>query len=100
MPSHTTTFREPARILARLDARSVTTPSGCKIWQGACDKFGYGRISTPEGTMYAHRARWVALHGAIGDPHRRVWHTCGNRACTEETHLILALFPCDDGHTL
>lgn len=100
MPSQTTTFQDPSRILARLDARSVVTPSGCLEWTGARDKFGYGRISTPEGTMYTHRARWIALNGPIENPRQRVWHTCENRACSEPSHLVLFPPTCDKSHSL
>lgn len=89
MLDHTTTFLDPSRIMARLDARSTPAPGGCLEWCGAKDKYGYGRISTPNGTMYTHRARYIAIHGAIGDPRQKVWHICGNRACSEPSHLVL-----------
>lgn len=93
MPNLSTVFQDPARILARIDARSVRGErpgeEGCLLWTGCLDPFGYGRISTPHGTMYTHRARWIALHGPITNVRQRVFHTCGNRACSEPTHLTL-----------
>lgn len=76
-------------IAERLALYSVDDPSGCKIWIGAKDDKGYGRVFHNGRNRQASR---VALELKVGRPllrseHSR--HTCDRPDCIREEHLLL-----------
>lgn len=89
VPDHTTTFEDPKAMLDRIEARTSRSPTGCWIWSGATDRYGYGRISTPHGTMYVHRVRWIALNGPLPSENHQILHTCRVKSCSNPAHLML-----------
>lgn len=84
------------------------TPAGCRLWNGASAKGGYGAFNLrrrTEGIHFvypAHRVAWYVEHGAWPDPDLVLDHECHNRApackggplchhrrCVEPSHLFL-----------
>lgn len=63
----------------------------CKLWTGATNAAGYGRVTHAGRTLLAHR---VALAEHMMVPvcdldGQVVRHTCDTPACVEPTHLLL-----------
>lgn len=85
------TFENPDRLADRLARNSnYKDPEHptCLAWQGARDKFGFGRMHTSAGVRSVHRVAWVLANGPI-PPGKFVRHTCGFRRCIEPSHLFL-----------
>lgn len=57
------------------------------MWQGGCDKDGYGIFSSKIETR-AHRFAWVLEHEVIGEG-LCVLHRCDTPACCRVSHLFL-----------
>lgn len=63
--------------------RRCAKGSGCWVWGGAVDGFGYGRVMV-EGVVGAHRVVWVWRHGE--EPKGCLRNECGNRRCVNPAH--------------
>lgn len=77
--------------------------SGCLLFKGALDIFGFGKIRTHEGIRSVHRVMMLAHLEEKGeeiDAGMLVYHTCGNRNCVEITHLYLAPLQDPQPHTV
>jgi hypothetical protein len=62
-------------------------PTPCRLWQGAVDRFGYGRMKRGDKTVRVYR--WV-VEQALGRKLRRdefVLHACDNPPCYRLDHL-------------
>jgi hypothetical protein len=64
----------------------VEKTAGCWLWTGACTPQGYGRISVPGGTIYAHRYVASLVYGML-DRRWDVMHTCDTPNCVRPEHL-------------
>ena len=63
------------------------TPSGCWVWLGCVDKWGYGDLSWGGKHLQAHRVAWILLNG---DPGKMdVLHKCNTPPCCNPEHLYL-----------
>lgn len=70
---------------ARLLARSVTV-DGCRVWQGAVTKDGYGQIMVARVWYQTHLLACLAWLGAP-PPNTVRDHLCRNRRCLNPLHL-------------
>lgn len=66
-----------------------SNPSSCWAWQGAIDKYGYGKFTARGRTLKAHRAAYEMRRGPI-PPSLTIDHMCENKACVNPAHLDVA----------
>jgi DNA-binding XRE family transcriptional regulator len=78
--------RRGASIAERLELHSAQAPSGCRIWTGARDDSGYGRVQVAGSTKYAHRVSYELHVGPIPADHQ-IDHLCRRPACIRPDHL-------------
>jgi hypothetical protein len=72
----------------RLDDSSIPDPrTGCRLWTSSRN-YRYGFLRVAGKLTAAHRAAWVAKHGAI-PPGLQVCHRCDTPACINPEHLFL-----------
>lgn len=73
-------------LQARLAPKTRIDPlSGCHIWEGACNRDGYPRLSVLGKTQLLHRFLWIARYGPI--PSGMVLcHRCDERRCINPDH--------------
>jgi len=81
----------PLVVLAtKIEARTEFVPGkGCRVWVGARNEKGYGRIWNGERLVYVHRLVWEIEHGLVGAG-LDVLHDCpggDDPACCAIEHL-------------
>ncbi len=71
------------------EARTMWEPnSGCLIWTGCTDGFGYGKIKVNGKMQPAHRFSYEQVNDYIPDGFF-VLHKCDNPSCVNVDHLFL-----------
>lgn len=63
-------------------------PSGCWLWMGGRDSWGYGSVRWKGAHVGVHRVAWELTNGAA-PPGLHVLHACDVRACCNPKHLML-----------
>ena len=74
-------------IVERIFRRTITSDTGCKLWQGGTDSRGYGMIHFEGRAHYTHRLVYSALNGELKST-EVVRHKCDTPRCCEPSHLI------------
>ncbi len=87
-PERCETFRgrRDLTLEFRMLAKIRKMPSGCWVWLGGVGTSGYGRTSTREGDLYAHRVAYSLWVGDIPG-HLTIDHLCKNKLCCNPGHL-------------
>lgn len=90
MPRLTYSERDKQAKLAALMRKVVMIPfSGCWIWTGVTDPFGYGKTQWGRDQRWAvHRLVWL-LHGGDLPPKKLLLHSCDIPCCVNPDHLRL-----------
>lgn len=61
--------------------------TGCLIWTGQRDKYGYGRFKLRGKPMKAHRVATELAGKSLGDDEDGL-HSCDNPSCVDHEHLF------------
>jgi hypothetical protein len=67
---------------------TINQETNCWDWIGSLQTSGYGQVKEAGKNWTAHRASWVAHHGAIADG-KQVLHHCDNPRCCNPEHMYL-----------
>lgn len=71
----------------RLERMGMPEPnSGCMLFLGSLNSYGYGRLKVHGKYVFAHRASYELERGAIPEG-LQIDHLCRNRACIHPPHL-------------
>src|ERR1700761_8694456 len=62
--------------------------TGCHLWIGEWNLFGYGRFTIARKRIYAHRYAWSMKNGDIPNG-LYVCHKCETRCCVIPYHMFL-----------
>ena len=81
-------YKKPPIRERLLDKVEIITESGCWVWMGGTDTFGYGNPSIDLKKRSAHRLSYAEFNGKIPDG-MCVLHRCDVPACINPNHLFL-----------
>jgi hypothetical protein len=74
-------------VVVRLERHIERIPfAGCWMWNGAVDRFGYGRINVDGKAELSHRVSYRVLVGEI-PAGLELDHLCRNPSCVNPLHL-------------
>ena len=74
-------------VLDRFERKVMPEPmSGCHLWDGSCNRLGYGQFQLSGKNVSAHRLAFEIYVGSI-PPGMNVLHKCDVRCCVNPTHL-------------
>ena len=80
-------WARPPVTSASLEARAIPEPnSGCLLWLGTVNQFGYGRTNLHGRRIVAHRAAYILACGPVPDD-LELDHLCRVRCCINPKHL-------------
>jgi hypothetical protein len=76
-------------LLTRLEAKTTRPdgPTGCWVWGGRTNGWGYGRFSIGGRDVATHRVSFEIANGAI-EGGLLVRHSCDNPPCWNPAHLL------------
>lgn len=74
-------------MVKRFQKYLVEAESGCLLWTGGVDRWGYGLFKVGEERMLAHRVAWELERGSTGGLF--VCHHCDTPRCCRVEHLFL-----------
>ena len=77
---------KPRPIRERLLSRLLIDPSGCLLWTGRIDRYGYGNIASGRRMVKVHRVMYELFVGPIPDG-LEIDHLCRVRHCAAPAHL-------------
>ena len=76
-------------VIQRLEDMTIPEPnSGCWLWLGSVNEWGYGTIRIDGKTLLAHRVSWMENRGPIPEENI-VCHSCDIPSCLNPDHLWL-----------
>lgn len=75
---------EAQKLLERYS--TPVTESGCWLWEGACNPYGYGVVSVKGRRLMAHRVIYELMRGPIPEG-LQTDHLCRVRCCVNPDHL-------------
>src|SRR6266702_3817658 len=62
--------------------------SGCWLWTGSVNTWGYGRLGQNRVERQAHRLSYLAFSGPIAS-NRKILHKCDVPCCVNPDHLFI-----------
>lgn len=80
-------WKRPALTMEALESNSIPEPnSGCLLWLGVVNQFGYGRLRRKEVSGVVHRLAYELTKGPV-PPGLELDHLCRVRCCINPDHL-------------
>lgn len=80
-------WARPAQTFQAMEDNSIPEPnSGCLLWLGAMNQFGYGRARLNGKRMVAHRVAYILSREPVPDD-LELDHLCRVRCCINPAHL-------------
>ena len=90
VPKRPTATREHSSLVARLVAKRRLDPeTGCWLWQGRRDRWGYGRITVAHRRWSVHRLAATLYFDLDPASDLHVLHRCHTPPCFRPDHLYL-----------
>lgn len=83
-------FNPNARMcpLERLLNKTVRISSGCLLYTGKLDKYGYGQFTINSRKLGAHKVAYILSVGEVPEG-KVLLHSCDTPNCVEVTHLSI-----------
>lgn len=79
-------MRRGAPLRERLHSSLTIEPTGCLLWTGGLDRYGYGRLKVDGSMRRVHRLMWELHEGPV-PAGLELDHLCRVRRCASIAHL-------------